>query len=92
MTHTISSNQFSHDTQVQDALDYLRISHPGEYCEVVREFPDNLIFEGASVDTEAMGVDCEYVSWLTDRIESTGRVYWVEGEPFASEAEGWATV
>ena len=85
-THTISSNHFSTDTQAIDALAWMRLQHPRSYCAVMRSFPEmgaELKMSGAHIDTEAMGVDVEYVSWLVDAIEATGVVMWEDGEPWA---------
>lgn len=87
MRNTVSSNHFSHDQQVSDALDYLRHNYPDDYATVVREFPEceSLVWEGSWLDVDAMGVDIEYSSWLCDAIEATGRVYWEDGEPWSTE-------
>ena len=80
---TISSNQFSHDMQVSDALAFLRIHHTEDYCNIRKEFTEELIFDGSSyIDHETMGVDVEWIHWLTDAIESTAKVFWQDGEPF----------
>lgn len=85
---TISSNNASFDQQVVEALDYLRGSHAEAYCEVRRMFPENILMDGGAwADTDAMGVDDEFMSWLADAIEATGRVVWEEGEPWAVEAD-----
>ena len=86
LAHTISSNGYSHDQQVVDALDYLRINHPVEYSDVRRRFPENIIFPDKSAwfDTDEMGVDSEWSSWLCDAIENTGLVTWDDGEPYAT--------
>lgn len=83
MAHTLSSNGFSHDMQVVDVLDYLRIEHADEYTAIRKFFPETIIMDGASMATEAMHVDIEWSSWLTDRIEEGGLVTWWEGEPWA---------
>ena len=84
---TISSNGFSHDQQVSDALDYLRLNQPAAYSEIRKNFPENIIWEDTAskawFDTKAMGVDVEWSSWLCDAIEETGLVIWEEGEPWS---------
>jgi hypothetical protein len=85
MTFTVSGNQFSHDTQVSDALDFLRIARPGAYCTVRKEFTESIVWSGSWFDTEQMGVEPEYSSWLGEAIESTGFVTWWDGEPWAIE-------
>lgn len=81
--HTISSNHLSQDQQVSDALDWMRVTHPTAYAAVRRHFPETLQWSGSWIDTDAMGVDCEWSSWLCDAIEETGLVLWIDGEPFA---------
>ena len=78
---TISSNGFSHDQQVQDAMDWLELNHPDAYTKIVDQFPETPVMSGSWLDTEAMQVDAEWSSWLTDAIEETGLVVWEEGEP-----------
>jgi hypothetical protein len=75
----VSSSGASHDMQVSDALDAL---DEADLRAVRKSFPERLIFDGAWLDTEAMGVDPEWSSWLTDEIESTGSIQWIEGEPY----------
>lgn len=86
---TISSGHFSTDMQAMDALRYLKDNAPSAYAGILGEFPelDNASFclMGSWFDTDAMGVDEEWGSWLVDAIEATGRVYWEEGEPWACE-------
>lgn len=82
----ISSGHFSVDTQAFDALDFLEANHPEHYKDVTDEFPEVLSGVtwtqfGTHVDTEAMGLDIEWTSWLIDAIEATGVVIWEDGEP-----------
>lgn len=83
---TISSNGFSHDQQVVDAMKHLELLHPDAYDEVTQQFDEwfDHSMSGAHFDTEAMGVDDEWSSWLTDAIEATGFVRWEEGEPWTA--------
>lgn len=88
MTGTaISHNGFSVDLQAIDAMDWLRHFASGAYASVVAQFPEYIDhqLDGAWFDTETMRVDPEWGSWLVDAIESTGYVYWEEGEPWAEE-------
>lgn len=80
----ISSNGFSHDMQVNDALEWLRHGHLAAYNVIVRANSElqNIIMDGAYWDTEAMGVDIEMSSWVADEIENTGLVTWEDGEPY----------
>lgn len=85
---TISHNGFSVDCQAIDAMNWLRANSPDAFHAVTAQFPEYLdhTLNGAWFDTEAMGVDVEWGSWLVDAIEETGLVWWEEGEPWA-EAE-----
>lgn len=83
----ISSNHFSVDAQAADAMDWLEEHDPDNYAAVVAvmpEWPRRVWGDfGTHFDTEAMGVDPEWGSWLIDAIEATGSVFWEEGEPVA---------
>lgn len=81
--YTISSNAFSIDLQAIDALNHLRLVHPKAYSEIVKHFNEPVIWSGSWFDTDAMGVDPDYSSWLVDAIEDSGHVSWVDGEPYA---------
>jgi len=85
MNNALSSNHFSTDIQTEDAMEWLRITHPAEYRGILQEFPEyeTRVMSGAWWDTDEMGVDFEWGSWLTDAVEATGLVFWEEGEPFA---------
>lgn len=91
---TISGGHFSVDTQAMDALRWLGSNAPKAHAAVMSEFSEmgDPKWEGSWLDTDAMGVDVEYGSWLVDAIEATGAVYWEEGEPWAvdppPDAEG----
>jgi len=90
---SISSNHMSVDIQASAALDWLRFFQPEAYCEVRKDFAETIIWDelGTHFDTEAMGVDIEWGSWLIDAIEATGFIWWEEGEPCAREEdEPWA--
>lgn len=83
---SISSGHFSHDIQVVDALGYLHIYQPEAHAEVRKQFPERIVWEQpirTHIDTDAMGVDPEWSSWLCDAIEDTGHVWWEDGEPWA---------
>lgn len=88
---TISSNHFSHDTQVADAWSYLRGEMPeDDFDLLIAQFPEmeNIVWSGSWFDTEAMGVDPEFSSWVCDAIEETGLVIWDEGEPWSVHMSG----
>jgi len=81
---TVSYNGFSHDGQVFDAIAWLKTNRPDEYQVVVDNYEvESVIMDGAWVDTDAMGVDPDWVSWLTDWIEQETCIEWEHGEPFA---------
>lgn len=87
----LSSNHFSHDDQVADVLRKLTHSTVIEHrlmadaCMI--EFPEynRLTWSGSWVDTEASGVDPDYMSWVTDWIENNTPVFWEDGEPWLPE-------
>ena len=87
----VSSNHYSVDGQAIDAMSHLRHSHPSHYANVLREFPefeDYKLGEHSSwFDTDAMGVDVEWGSWLVDAIEQTGVIMWDDGEPYCTAKE-----
>ena len=84
-----SSSSYSHDMQVDDAMSVLKYHFPKAYTKVLKEFPEfnNLIWNRSSIDTVAMNVDQDWVSWLTDAIETTGYIFWEDGEPYAYDME-----
>lgn len=83
---TLSSNQLSTDLQADDVLGWLRINHPDAARIVDAQFPEPRKWSGSWLDTEEMGVDVEYGSWLIDAIEATGLVTWRDGEPWAADS------
>lgn len=93
--HTLSSNSFSHDIQVVDALSWLHIEYPEHHKQVREQFPEDIIWEQPIrtwFDTDSMGVDTAWSSWLCDAIEDTGVVQWIDGEPFGiMPDERWPT-
>lgn len=86
ITSTISSNQFSVDQQVEDAVDWLRIINPARHAKLLAEFPEweSRVWAGAWFDTEAMGVDPNFTDWVIDEIEDSGEIWWEEGEPYTN--------
>jgi hypothetical protein len=80
----ISSNHFSNDMQVQDAVSYLSDEQRERLFSVYPEW-DELIWEDSWVHTQKSGVDPEYVSWVQDWIEADTEIYWEEGEPWVNE-------
>ena len=82
----LSHNGFSTDLQAVDAMSYLEHNVPSAYRAVIHDFPEYLThtLSGSWFDTDTMGVDCEWGSWLADRIEDTCEVWWEEGEPWGA--------
>ncbi len=83
---TISSNHFSHDQQLADAMAWLAGFHPDAYAALMVEYPEwetrKWEMFGSQLDCEAMGVDVEWAMWLTDAVEATDLVMWSDGEPW----------
>ncbi len=86
---TLSSNGFSFDIQVADALEWLEVVSPPRYGKIVQQFPElkDIQFDGGWIDTNIMGVDTDFMAWVAEALEETGLVLWMEGEPFG-EPEG----
>lgn len=87
----LSSNSFSHDSQLDDVLDYLRNWNEEQYNNLLHAFPevDSRVLDGAYFDVEAMGVDQEWSAWVTDWVENNTKVMWVDGEPVIREADDY---
>jgi hypothetical protein len=87
----ISSNHYSVDDQTADALSYLSLSDDVELTDRAIEFTETfpeyntLTWSGSWVDTEASGVDTEYMDWVRDWIESHTPIRWYDGEPIIDE-------
>jgi hypothetical protein len=81
----LSSNSFSVHQQIADAVDFLRLELPETFAEFTKEFPefDSLVWPTFSswVDTEASGVDVEYMFWVSEWLENHTPVVWWDGEP-----------
>lgn len=85
----LSSNHFSHDLQVADVIDYL-IADELTFKRLNETFPEleaaltNLASDNKSswVDTGMLGLDPDFMSWVTDWIEENTSVYWEDGEPW----------
>ena len=86
---TLSSNAFSVDDQTADVLSYLSNAPLSRFDEdeFDKAFPEynGLTWSGSWVDTEASGVDVDYMSWVRDWIENNTDVTWWEGEPVILE-------
>lgn len=81
---TVSSNGFSHDLQVMDALNWMETEHNDEWETLVRRLPEvtRLVWEGSWVDTDATRCDPDFMSWVADALEDTGFIEWEDGEPY----------
>lgn len=88
----ISSNHYSNDDQIRDVVHYLETFMPDKEDEFLKEFPKwpNLEWSGSSVDTEASGVDPDYVSWIVDWVEANTSIYWEDGEPWVNDDHSFA--
>lgn len=87
MRRPLSSNRLSTEDQAKDVVDWLKAELPDVHAELLDEMPEvaNIQMSGSSVDTEAMGVDVEWCSWLVDWLEYNAPVEWDDGEPFTFE-------
>ena len=82
----VSSNGFSHDQQVDDALTYLSMCHSEEYKKLRTQFTGVYDDVGGFWYAEDGDMeDPEYGSWLCDAIENTGIITWWGGEPVVLE-------
>lgn len=88
----LSSNHFSVDDQIADVISYLSLSDiyiRTMEDEFTSEFPEynSLVWSGSWVDTEASGVDADYMSWVADWLEAHTPVMWSDGEPYLIEED-----
>lgn len=88
----LSSCGASHDMQLVDSLEFLRSEYPDIYAGILSHFPEygSAELDGAWIDTDALGVDPDWSSWLTDAVEDTGIVRWEDGEPYGRPAPSGA--
>lgn len=88
---SLSSNYFSTDTQLADAMEWLANTHTEVFNELLAKFPEWRTVKwqdhGSWIDTDAMGVDQEWSNWLIDAVEGTGLVMWEDGEPWTVEGD-----
>jgi hypothetical protein len=89
---TLSSNHYSVDDQANDVLSWLTDPENAalagfSWSAFTTEFPEwqHAVWSGAWLDTDAMGVDPEFMSWVIDWIERNSRVTWDDGEPYLLE-------
>jgi len=87
-TESLSSGHYSTDSQAVDAMSWLNENFPGHLEAICEKFPEygraTMGEHSSWFDTEAMGVDPEWGSWLVDAIEETGVVCWQDGEPWGN--------
>ena len=88
---TISSNHFSHDLQVLDALEFLEHNDGVAYAHLMNMFPEmyNVALDGSWFDHSLMGVEADYSSWLCDEIEACSNIMWHDGEPYNISEEDY---
>jgi hypothetical protein len=88
MRVALSNNHSSFDNQVADVVSWL--SNQPQYADLMErrftqnDFPEynSLVWEGSWVDTEASGVEPDYMSWVAEWLEDKSPVYWEDGEPW----------
>lgn len=87
----ISTNQWSPDLQILDAMNWLHANHRDEWDQIIAEFPDfetlinrqrELDDNWTWLDTDTLGVDADYMTWILEAVEATGLVTWEDGEPW----------
>ena len=81
MRNTISSDQFSHDLQIEDVLDWLEPETREAFGQQFPEF-DNPVWNCTQLNYAAMGCDSEITQRAANWIEANTPVYWDEGEPW----------
>lgn len=82
--YPVSSNAFSVDDQIRDAINALSADDRARFNAEYPEW-DTLAWSGSWVDTDASGVDVEYTSWVADWLEANTPIFWEEGEPWMAE-------
>lgn len=82
--YPISSNHYSTDLQLLDALGYLSDEERKLFNAEFPEWPA-LVWSNSWVDAEASGVDVEYTSWVIDWVERNTSIFWEDGEPWMLE-------
>lgn len=83
----ISSNHYSFDDQVKDAVNNLSGEARDEFNQTFPEY-NHLYWSGPWVDTYKSKVDIEFMSWVADWIEINTDIYWEDGEPWLIDGEG----
>jgi len=80
----ISSNGFSVDLQIDDAVTALTDAEAEAFLIAFPEY-QSLRWEGAWIDPEASKVDVDFMNWVCDWIEANTDIFWEEGEPWRRE-------
>jgi hypothetical protein len=81
----LSSNHLSVELQAADVVRWFRARSLDNAARFNTAWPDYdaLQWSGSWVDTEASGVDVEYMSWLIDWLEQEqDGLIWEDGEPW----------
>lgn len=80
---SVSSGHFSVDQQVADVVAQLDDETRARFLAAFPEW-ERLTWgmHGSWVDTDASGVDVEYVMWACDWLEQETPVWWEDGEPW----------
>lgn len=94
LRQSISSNHWSHDTQVRDAVDWLHLNRPAEHAEFLNVFNvwpmvqmEGSHFQWLAVpftkdEGHMIEVDPEFGSWCCEWIEDNTPIFWEDGEPW----------
>ena len=83
-SNAISSNGFSVDQQINDAVDNLTVEQKEAFNAAFPEYA-TLTWDGGWINTEVSGVEGDYMSWVADWIEANTNIYWEDGEPWLGE-------
>jgi len=93
---TLSSNAFSFDAQVIDAVSWLEEVAPRRYTKLLEEFPElkDIIWDspGSWLDQDLMKIDPDWSGWVAQSLENTGLVLWNDGEPYGDEDGDFETL
>lgn len=77
---SLSSNHFSHEGQLTDALNWLQTNNPLQFKLFLAEFPE---WESVANGPDMLeDLDPEWPMWATDWLEASTAIYWEDGEPW----------
>lgn len=88
--YAVSSNHYSVDQQIEDAVSSLTEPERAAFVDAYPEWP-NLVWSGSWIDAETSCVDPEFMSWVADWIEGNTTIFWENGEPWRMEDEDEVT-